>query len=305
MLFRIYKLSLSSHYYSKEHFENKKQQINSKSKIQIEDTPEVADMIGLLMHDTKDFLAYCKGRVEEISETRIDYNEDGYGLYPEDYFCLFYRFDWKKKKICRFKDHDKRRNRLYIDACIIRRIKPDVSFMELLYNLVVRRQRYYDNSDGVLTNRFLIEKVNQVLSMDISDLYLLNPSKHGVYRVDKTYCLMHGITPKSYSRVVAGRIRQNEIAKWYDSKKSLSENLAYAKNNGIKVSRKTLSKYCHDMGLNTEPMRIPPEQWYDSSISVAENLRRAIVSGIKSSKASLYRYCQEHGINPQGEGFIK
>ena len=127
-------------------------------------------LIDLLMHDTNDFLANYKGRIEEISETRIDYNEDGYGFYPDDYFCLFYRFDWGKKKICRFKDHEKRRNRLYIDACIMRRIKPDASFMELLYNLVVRRQRYYDNSDGVLTNRFLIEKVNQVLAMDISDL---------------------------------------------------------------------------------------------------------------------------------------
>ena len=97
-------------------------------------------MIDLLMHDTNDFLAYYKGRVEEIRETRIDYNEDGYGLYPDDYFCLYYRFDWKKKKICRFKDHEKRRNRLYIDACIMRRIKPDASFMELLYNLVLRRQ---------------------------------------------------------------------------------------------------------------------------------------------------------------------
>ena len=166
-----YTNSLSPHYYSKEHFENKKQQKNSKSKIRIEDTPGGADMIDLLMHDTNDFLAYYKGRVEEIRETRIDYNEDGYGLYPDDYFCLYYRFDWKKKKICRFKDHEKRRNRLYIDACIMRRIKPDASFMEFLYNLVLRRQRYYDNSDGVLTNRFLIEKVNQVLSMDIFDLY--------------------------------------------------------------------------------------------------------------------------------------
>lgn len=116
---------------------------------------------------------------------------------------------------------------------------------------------------------------------------------------------MHGITPRSYSRVVAGKIRQKEIAKWYDSKKSLSENLAYAKDNGIKISRKTLSKYCQDKGLNTEPMRIPPEHWYDKSISVTENLKKAIDSGIKTSKASLYRYCQEHGINPQGEDFVK
>ncbi len=141
----------------------------------------------------------------------------------------------------------------------MRCIKPDATFQDLLYNLVLRRQRYYDNSDGVLTNNFLIQKVCQVLSMDYSVLQSINPSKHGLYRVDKTYCYMNGITPKSYSRVVAGKIHQKEIAKWYNPEKSLKDNLNDAKNKGIKVSRKTLSKYCKDNGLNIDPMRIPPE----------------------------------------------
>ena len=37
-----YTKSLSQHYYSKEHFENKKQQKHSKSNVWVEDTPEVA-----------------------------------------------------------------------------------------------------------------------------------------------------------------------------------------------------------------------------------------------------------------------
>lgn len=54
------------------------------------------------------------------------------------------------------------------------------------------------------------------------------------------------------------------------------------------------------MGLDTEPMRIPPEQWYNPSLSVTENLQLALDSDIKTSKAVLYRYCKEHGISPKG-----
>ena len=122
----------------------------------------------------------------------------------------------------------------------MRRIKPDITFQELLYNLVLRRQRYYDNSDGVLTNKFLIDQARKVLSAESSKIQSLNPCKHGLYRVDKDYCQKIGMTPRSYSRVVAGKIRFQEIAKWYDYNKSLSDNLVYAKANGIKVSRKTL-----------------------------------------------------------------
>jgi hypothetical protein len=55
------------------------------------------------------------------------------------------------------------------------------------------------------------------------------------------------------------------------------------------------------MGLDTEPMRVPPEQWYDSSLSLKENLQMALDSDIKTSKAALYRYCSEHGIDPKGK----
>lgn len=207
------------HYYSKEQSEKTKAAISSETggtDDQSKDNGIENQMISMLMGNTKDFLANYEGQIEIINESPIDYNDEGYGLYPEDYFCLYYRYNWKEKKIIKFKDHEKRRNRLYVDACIMRRIKPDITFQELLYNLVLRRQRYYDNSDGVLTNKFLIEKTYQVLNLESSKILSFAPSRHGLYRVDKDYCQKIGMTPRSYSRVVAGKIRQQGIAKWYD-----------------------------------------------------------------------------------------
>ena len=83
--------------------------------------------------------------------------------------------------------------------------------------------------------------------------------------------------------------------------KSLSENLEDAKNSGKKVSRKTLTKYCQDMGISTDPRRVSPEIWYDESLPISQNYQQALDSDIKTSLPALYRYCKEHGINPKGQ----
>ncbi len=89
-----------------------------------------------------------------IIETPLDYNPDGYAFFPARFYKLNVRIDWSKQKpaVNKYKNGERRRKRLFIDALIIRAIKPNVTFIELLYNLVLRRKLYYDNSDGVLTN---------------------------------------------------------------------------------------------------------------------------------------------------------
>lgn len=69
--------------------------------------------------------------------------------------------NWKdgKPKVLKYKDGERRRKRLYVDALMMRAIKPNATFLELLYNLVLRRKYFYDNSDKVLTNEVLIEDV--------------------------------------------------------------------------------------------------------------------------------------------------
>jgi len=158
----------SPHYYSKEHFEKKDSIPNEESNCQETEKGKVADIIASLMSDARAFLAFYDGKIEIIQETNIEYNDEGYGFFPDDYYRLFHRYSWKEKKIRKFKDHEKRRNRLYVDACLMRRIKPEASFLDLLYNLVFRRQLYYDNSDGVLTNNILVEIVLKVLNLDSS-----------------------------------------------------------------------------------------------------------------------------------------
>ena len=93
-----------------------------------------------------------------INETSLEYNENGYALYPYLYYRLNIRIDWtdQKHKVLKYKDGECRRKRLYIDTLIMRAIKPNATFIELLYNLVLRRKFSYDNSDKVLTDEILM-----------------------------------------------------------------------------------------------------------------------------------------------------
>ena len=94
-------------------------------------------------------------------------------------------FRWGEK----FKDGEGRRKRLQKYACLRRIARPDVSPDELLFNLYVDRERFFDNSDGAITLDCLKRKVEIAFSKTLEELreefkgviekcpvkYLINP----------------------------------------------------------------------------------------------------------------------------------
>ena len=187
-------------------------------------------------------------RLGIVEQTKLDYNEDGYCLIPDSFMKVFNRIVWTNKhaRISKFKDGEGRRKRLFTDACIIRKIEPDITFEKLLYNLVYRRMRYYDNRDNVLTNKVLIEKAKCVLDLPLSDLNVLGPTKHGKFTTSKKYCIEHNLKRISYARKVQKDLNYQSIGEWYDLDKTVSENYNFAKLNGIKVGLTTLKMFCKD-----------------------------------------------------------
>ena len=185
----------------------------------------------------------------------------------------------------KYRDGEGRRKRLYVDALMIKAIRPDITFMELLYNLVFRRQHYYDNSDGVLENRLLIEDTNAVISMSSEEIFArIGNSRHGKFSTDPVWCSLHNVTRRKHSRTVAKMINYEAIGEWYDTGISVLENLKYANENGIKVSKMTLIRFCKENGINTNPKHRPIEEWYDEAQSVKQNLEWAKGDGIKVSQ---------------------
>ena len=142
---------------------------------------DVNSVIQLLNKSPKAFLTEFSDTIL-VFQTDLEYNEQGYALFPDRFFRLNVRYEWSSGKphISKYRDGEGRRKKLYVDALMIKAIQPDITFIELLYNLVYRRQYYYDNSDGVLANRLLIEDAHAVMAMSPEEVdAIINNSRHG------------------------------------------------------------------------------------------------------------------------------
>ena len=238
-----------------------------------------------------------------VFQTPLVFNNQGYAFFPDNYYRLDARYDWSSGKphILKYKDGERRRVRLYVDALMIRAIRPNITFTELLYNLVFRRQYYYDNSDGVLTNRLVIECTNAIMAMPAEEIETrIRSSKHGIFSTDPIWCMLNNVTRRKHSRTVAKWLDYEKIGEWYDAGISVYENLRYAKQNRIKVCKTTLIRFCKENGIKTNPKNKPIDEWYNKALSVKKNLEWEKRQGIKVSQARLYNFCRQHHINTKG-----
>lgn len=187
------------------------------------------DAIDMLENDIEGFLNFYGKIFRVIREDKIYFNECGYCVIPAGHLSLFVRYSRTKNGtlINRFKDGEKRRNRLFIDGCIIRKIKPSITFLELLYNLAHRVHYYYDNSDGVLSPSLLIQKTNEVLRYDVAGM-VFDSLDAGRITTSGGFCRNHGISRQAYSRHVMMMENYANIREWYDPNKSVRENYSLA-----------------------------------------------------------------------------
>jgi len=186
---------------SLEYNNNTHTHVNSKeTNRKTESKTERTEAINSLKQGIEQFLNRYS-HLDIISESLLEY-EDGYCILDETYVLLPMRVKWtnKKARICKYRDGENRRKRLYLDAFLIRKVKIDISFAELLYNLVVRRKQFYDNSDGTLTDFYLISVVDSILKLSETDILKLKNTKHAKFKTDKNWCMQNGVSRRKYSR---------------------------------------------------------------------------------------------------------
>lgn len=267
-----------------------------------DDIDDTENAIRLLRKSTTAFLIKYKNSII-VSCTQLGYNEQGYAFYPDRYYRLDVRYKWSsgRPQIKKYRDGEGRRKRLHVDALLIRAIYPDISFTELLYNMVYRREHYYDNSDCVLSDALIIREAKTVVAMSIEEIEtIIDNSKHGVFSTDPLWCIMHDVTRRAHARSVQKMLNYDSIREWYDVSLSVAENLKYARDNDIKVSRRTLIRFCHENNINTNPRKKPIAEWYNEELSVLQNLAWAQEQGIKVSQSQLYHYCRANHIDTKG-----
>ena len=157
-------------------------------------------------------------------------------LYPEDYVCVKHKR--RGKKTLRWEIDENRKKKLFVTAHMMLFNLPSLSIENLIYNLALERQWYYDNSDGKISNEVLIQTAINAFTKP----FPLEPSKHGRFKLNAEYWERQGKTPNQAKMMVRRLLKEREVKRLYNPSLTRKENLKVLKENGITISEKTLKR---------------------------------------------------------------
>ena len=258
----------------------------------------VADMERLSYDE---FMHYNSWKYRYFYRTeKPDWIINTYQFTDENFLRLFYYLETVK-------DGEHRRRKLFYAACLRRLMYPEVDANTLLFNLYVDRERFYDNSDGVITITHLKRKVLRVMQMSIEELVVFCGSSIAYWKVNRPRIIFKPGSKFNLGlvRTVYKKIRYAEIDEQYDPQMSVRENMEA----GLDVPQSTLYRYCRERGYQTDPNRpqsirkqqemkrkeklIKIENFtrlYDTSLTPNENLELLAQKGLLLSYSTLMRW---------------
>lgn len=211
---------------------------------------------------------FHKGGYRYFTKPEINFDGKDYAR-VEDYMELLYM----PKKI---EDGCKRRKKLLIRAILRRLIKPEVTPDELLYNMIIDVQRFFDNTDGVLDLDCLMVRVQRAYCADLDEFkekfvngktcrmskFVVNPDIE-----DKRSIISRART----------EITNSTIAENYDVTKSVKENLEILKDKGFEISERHLYRWVKKNDIKTvkgNAIVISEEliSKYNPNLSISKNM---------------------------------
>lgn len=176
-----------------------------------------------------------------IEESKLIYR-NGYAPIDENYICIYRKWDTEKRRIHIWKDGEGRRKRLYTAALIIRKIKPDITAEHLVYCLSYEVSHYYDNSDGVLNQDFILRVAEAALNKPIDEITIKGHDKRK-YKVDMEYWESLGISPKAAVAKAKAVWNDERIGELYDFQLTDEENIKTMADYGLRISLSTLKRW--------------------------------------------------------------
>jgi hypothetical protein len=238
--------------------------------------------------------------------------EDGlYQLTDENYLAIWFPRE-------RVTDGNKRRKKLFWNACLRVLMFPDITPDTLLYNLYIDTARFFDNSDGVITVDCLKRRAKKALTMTREEL--LEQCKYYIdyWKQNRPeFIVRKGVrTTQGLTQYIKKRIHYKKIDAVYDPSKSLQENI----NDGIGIPRATLYKYCKERGIPVNPTKglttaekreLKRQEkaekielfkaLYDPSKTADDNLKSLSNAGVALSRRTLYNYISQYLPNVQDD----
>lgn len=152
-------------------------------------------------------------------------------------------------RVRRLKDGQGRRKKLYINA-ILRRMMVENITVEYLITMLANELYYYvNNSTDKITKQDIVTIASNAFRADLKEFNSLRVQKHPTFVVNPSYCFKYGCNKKSASNIAKKMILWEQIGSLYDCSLTDKENLKVMEENGVKVSRRTLTTFKHEQGI--------------------------------------------------------
>lgn len=174
-----------------------------------------------------------------------------YIIYPIGYIEI--RRWWRKRlngKPIKIRDGEGRRRKLFINGIIRRLINPQITFDNLLYNLLYELVYYHSNygADNIIDKKEIYKIATDVMNKDMSNYERLRGS-HKIFMVNPKFCIKYGLSKNEVKNIASKMIRYNKIGELYDCSQTDKKNLEIMKENGLKVSLSTLKRWRKENGI--------------------------------------------------------
>lgn len=171
----------------------------------------------------------------------------------------------------KFKDGEGRRDKLWNNGMLRRKINPSLRFEDILYNLVSEVLLYYDNSDGQLNRTTIFSIAKSVMRFDL-DRYNPKIRKRRSYIASSAYCQIHGITKRKAVAMYQAKKRSKAplIEYYYREGLKPKDVEALIKESGEKINIRTIQNWYEKNGIYDDKNE-KIFQLIDTTKSKAEN----------------------------------
>lgn len=205
-------------------------------------------------------------------------------------------------------DGQKRRKKLFKNACVRRLICPSVDADTLLFNLYVDAYRFFDNSDGAINLNCLKRNAKKAMELSYEELMERCQFEIEYWAENRPRFIINPTIPdkNKLAPFFNRQINWKEIENKYDPFKSAVENMG-----NLDVSRSTVYRYCKAKHINTNPTKKTNAQkrqekrngkkqkielfkrHYDRNLSIRENQEELRTYGLNLSVGALQNWIKK------------
>jgi len=213
---------------------------------------------------------------------------------------------WENVK---YKDGQRRREKLYLYLQMVKAITPSATSDQLLWQAVNFIIEQVDNTKAPITKNEVIKIVDNVMGKQWT------PSAKSKKKYGKRVC-----TNKELAREMGIKMRyaglaavhewrsDKKIEKWemisqyYDPLKTDKCNTKIMQDAGIEITVRNLRQWKKENGLTNKRKQSKNEQislYYDPSMTDGQNIEQLAANGVKVSLKTLQRWKKENGLSRQ------